>query len=96
MADIIGWIGSICFALCGVPQAWKCYKEGHALGLSGWFLILWLTGEACYITGVLMKFGWVDWMMFNYVINVFCIIAIIRYKLFPSVSEVSEVTTREP
>ncbi len=83
MAETIGWIGSICFALCGVPQAWRCFRAGHAEGLSWLFLLLWLVGELCYIISVLASFGWVAWMMFNYVANILCILVILYYKRVP-------------
>jgi len=79
MADFIGWIGSIAFAICGIPQAWECYKSKSARGISPFFVILWLIGEVCYVASVLMKFGWVNWMMFNYMANIFSITVITYY-----------------
>ena len=79
MADFIGWIGSIAFAICGIPQAWDCYKNRTARGINPLFVALWLVGEVCYVASVLMKFGWVNWMMFNYMANIFSIIVIIYY-----------------
>jgi len=79
MADFIGWTGSIAFAICGIPQAWECYKNGSARGINPFFIILWLIGEVCYVASVLMKFGWVNWMMFNYIVNIFSITVIIYY-----------------
>ena len=32
--ETIGWIGSICFALCAIPQAWKSFKDGHSRGIT--------------------------------------------------------------
>jgi uncharacterized protein with PQ loop repeat len=81
MADIIGWIGSIAFAVCGVPQAWECHKNKSAQGINRLFIALWLTGEVCYVVSVLMKFGWVHWMMFNYTANIFSITVIIYYLI---------------
>jgi len=79
MADLIGWIGSIAFAICGIPQAWDCYKNRTARGINPLFVGLWLVGEICYVASVLMKFGWVNWMMFNYMANIFSIMVIIYY-----------------
>ncbi|UCD36079.1 MAG: PQ-loop repeat-containing protein [Nitrospiraceae bacterium] len=79
MADSIGWIGSIAFALCGLPQAWECYRNRSARGISPAFAALWLTGEICYVISVLMKFGWVTWMMFNYVANILSLTVIFFY-----------------
>jgi len=81
MADFIGWIGSIAFAICGIPQAWECYKNRSATGINPFFIILWLIGEICYVLSVLIKFGWVNWMMFNYISNIISITVIIYYLL---------------
>jgi uncharacterized protein with PQ loop repeat len=81
VADSIGWIGSVAFAVCGIPQAWKCYRRKTARGLSPVFVGLWLIGEVCYVASVLMKFGWVGWMMFNYLANLFSICVIIIYLI---------------
>ena len=67
------------FALCGVPQAWECYRNRTARGISPLFVALWLVGEICYVASVLMKFGWVNWMMFNYGANIASISVIIVY-----------------
>jgi len=83
VAEVVGWIGSICFAMCGVPQAYKCIRQGHADGLSPWFLLLWFVGEICYVGAVLLQFGWVGWMMFNYVLNIVCIVVIGVYYFRP-------------
>jgi uncharacterized protein with PQ loop repeat len=81
LADVIGWIGSVAFALCGIPQAWECFKNRSARGISPLFISLWLTGEVCYVVSVLMKFGWVHWMMFNYLANLFSIAVIIFFLM---------------
>ncbi len=81
MADLVGWIGSIAFAICGIPQAWECYKNNSAKGINPAFVTLWLLGEVCYVISVLMKFGWVGWMMFNYVANIISVFVIIFYMV---------------
>jgi len=80
-ADVIGWIGSVAFAICGLPQAWECYKNKSAQGINPTFVGLWLIGEVAYVVSVLMKFGWVSWMMFNYIANLFSIAVIVFYLL---------------
>jgi uncharacterized protein with PQ loop repeat len=81
ISDIIGWIGSIAFAICGLPQAWNCFKHKTAKGISPAFVGLWLTGEVCYIASILMKFGWVNWLMFNYIVNLVSIAVISYYVI---------------
>lgn len=36
----IGWIGSILFALCGLPQAIHSMRHGHSDGLTWGFLVV--------------------------------------------------------
>ena len=81
MADLIGWTGSIAFAICGIPQAWECFKNKSAKGINPAFVWLWLIGEVSYVISILMKFGWVHWMMFNYTANIFSIAVIFYYLL---------------
>ncbi len=87
MSALLGWIGSIGFALCGLPQVMQCIRQGHARGLSPWFLGLWLLGEICYVTAVLLEFGWVAWMMTNYVMNILWIVVMFRYLVWPRKSK---------
>ncbi len=81
MADLVGWIGSIAFAICGLPQAWECHWNRTARGINPVFILLWLTGELCYVVSILLKFGWVHWMMFNYLTNIFAVAVIIYYLI---------------
>lgn len=81
LADFIGWVGSMAFAVCGIPQALECHKQGSAKGISRLFVALWLLGEVCYIISVLTKFGWVNWMMFNYIANILSICVITFYMI---------------
>lgn len=81
--DLLGWIGSIAFAFCGVPQAIQCKHQGHARGISLSFLLMWGLGEICYIISVWVQFGFVAWMMANYFCNIICISIMLYYYLFP-------------
>lgn len=82
-SSILGWIGSFCFSFCGLPQARKAYRDGHCFGLSSAFVLAWMAGEVCYVAAVLLEFGWVGWMMFNYILNTVCLLVILRYKFWP-------------
>lgn len=75
----IGWLGSILFALCAVPQAWKSFKEKSAEGLSWTFLLMWLFGEVLCLTYAVGNRLWP--LVFNYVFNLMALIVILRYKL---------------
>lgn len=79
MFEIIGWIGTISFALCGAPQALQCVRQGHTRGLSLSYLLLWLTGDVCYIVSVWGQFGFVIWMMANYLLNLLWLAIIFYY-----------------
>jgi len=81
--NIIGWIGSACFAICGAPQAWLSYTQGHSKGVDKTFLWLWLVGELCMIVYVPTKLAW-DWpIMVNLVLNTFFILVIMKYAYYP-------------
>lgn len=78
--SVFGWLGAICFAFCVIPQAWKCHREGHARGLSWLFLSLWFLGEVCLIIATLTELGFISWLMFNYITNLFFLLIILYYK----------------
>ena len=78
--EIIGWIGTICFAICGLPQALQCYRDGHAKGLSWSFLLLWFGGEVFTITYLWPKQDWV--LLTNYCLNFVSLIFMLRYKIW--------------
>lgn len=79
MVEIIGWIGSVCFAACAIPQAWQCMRQGDARGISLAFLLLWLCGEVLYYTAFILQFGLILWVVFNFIANVICITIILLY-----------------
>lgn len=81
---MIGWIGSLLFAFCGMPQAVKTYREGHADGLDLSFLLLWTGGELCTLYAVLTELGTL-YLIFNYVLNLMFLAVMWKYKLFPRV-----------
>lgn len=81
MTNIFGWIGSICFAICGAPQAYMSYKTGNSNGISWGLLILWMIGECSMIIYIVPK-GDMP-LLFNYTGNLLFVGTIIKYKLFP-------------
>jgi uncharacterized protein with PQ loop repeat len=84
MLEIIGWVGAICFAICGLPQARLSFKQKHSLGVSGGFLALWFTGEVLTIIYVLPKKDWP--LLFNYSCNLVFLCVIIWYWFFPKLT----------
>lgn len=79
MLNLLGWIGSVCFAICAIPQAWETFRKGRAEGVSWIFLILWLVGELCTLIYVLPQKNWP--LLLNYIGNLCCLLVIIRYKI---------------
>lgn len=79
MLEVIGWIGSICFSICAVPQAYQSYKDKHSNGISWAFLYLWFIGEVGTIAYVLPTFNWP--LLTNYACNLACLLVIFYYKV---------------
>lgn len=79
MIELAGWIGSACFALCGLPMVVKIVKDGHADGLSWMFLALWGLGEVfCSIYALGHQ---ATPLLFNYAFNGACIAVALWYKV---------------
>lgn len=79
---ILGWIGSLLFAICAIPQAWQSWRDGHSRGISSGFLLLWFSGEVLtllYVASTLKAAP----LILNYVANLTCLLIIIRYKIRP-------------
>jgi hypothetical protein len=79
----LGWLGSICFSVCGVPQAIECHIAGHGKGLSHAFIWLWAVGEILTLIYVLSLTVSLAPLIFNYGFNLGTLIIIIRYKYWP-------------
>ncbi len=78
---VVAWTGNALLALCAVPQAWKCYNEGHATGMSTGFLSMWSAGE---ILTFIYTIHLMDWpLMLNYATNAVLIAIMFRYKIWP-------------
>jgi len=80
MIEIIGWIGAILFCLCGAPQAYSSYKQGHSRGLSHAFIWMWFLGEVLTLVYVLAKHGLDLPLVLNYLLNLLFLGIIIKYK----------------
>jgi uncharacterized protein with PQ loop repeat len=79
--EIIGWIGSILLAFCGLPQAIESYRTKSSDGLTWGLLLMWFWGEIFTIIYIIPKWHWP--LIFNYTANIIFLIIIIYYKLFP-------------
>ena len=80
--DIIGWTGSILFAICGIPQAYQCWKQKHANGLSWAFLLTWFSGEILTLLYICLKPTLDIPLIFNYTFNLAALLIIFYYKIF--------------
>jgi len=78
--ETIGWIGSILFAICGLPQAIQCAKDGHSRGLNWFFLLCWLFGELFTLAYIIPKNDYP--LIFNYILNLVFLVIMIRYKIW--------------
>lgn len=84
MVELLGWLGAICFAICGLPQTIKVVKDGHGDGLSKPFLWLWFWGEIFTLVYVCIgKFSWP--LFFNYAVNLTFLSIMLKYNYFPVV-----------
>lgn len=81
MIEIIGWIGSFMLAVCGFPQAWLSWKQGHSNGVSSGLLWLWGGGEILTL-GYVIALNSAP-LTFNYVCNLISISIIVWYKVRP-------------
>lgn len=78
---LMGWLGSICLALCGVPQAIQSYQDKHSHGISWGMLLLWAFGECFALTYVFNRLDMP--MVMNYGVNIFVIALMLYYKIKP-------------
>ena len=79
--EIIGWIGSAMFAMCGLPQAVQSSREGHSDGLSWLFLLMWFFGEIFTMIYVWPKMDYP--LLANYLTNMVFLVIILFYKISP-------------
>ena len=79
--EFIGWLGSIPLALCGLPQALKCYHDKRSKGMAWGFLWAWFIGEILVLTYVVSKLDWP--LIFNCLANILFVGIIIYFKLYP-------------
>lgn len=80
--EIMGWLGSICLAICGIPQAWMSYRDKNSHGISWGFVLLWAFGEAFALTYVYDKLDLP--LVVNYMTNILIVGVILYYKINPS------------
>lgn len=80
--EIVGWVGSILFAFCGLPQAIHSWKEKNSNGITYCFLLMWSAGEIMTFIYVFQKTD-VAPLLLNYAANMLFLSVIIWFKVFP-------------
>lgn len=78
--EMMGWAGSLLFAICGLPQAIDCYRSGHARGLNWFFLLAWLGGEVFTIAYVWPKADYP--LLANYFMNLVFVVIMLKFKIW--------------
>ena len=81
MIEAIGWLGSFSFAICGLPQAVKCWRTKRADDISWLFLILWALGEVCMIAYNVLALGCNMILLVNYLCNSVFVSVIAYFKI---------------
>ena len=76
--ETYGWLSTLCFSLCALPQVYKSIRDQHSNGISWGLLILWFLGE-CFATVYVFPKKDLP-LLVNYFFNMLFIAVIIRYK----------------
>ncbi len=91
----LGTVGAVCFALSGVPQAIKSWREGHSKGISHGTIILWLVGEGCMLAYALYFYTRDIILTANYTFNFMFVSVIFKYKYWPRIRKTETVLLLE-
>jgi uncharacterized protein with PQ loop repeat len=81
LLELVGWVGSVLLAFCGLPQAVASWRNGNSSGVSWGLLVMWGLGEVLTLFYVLPRMEIP--LLFNYVTNILFIVVISYYKLRP-------------
>lgn len=84
---VSGWLGSICLAFCGAPEAYRALTaQDYSISIA--FVILWMSGEVLVLIPVLREIK-KPYLAFNYLANIFFIgIIILRLIVGESLWEI--------
>ena len=75
--EVAALIGSICFAICGVPAAYMAWKE-KSCNHSWLYLLLWGVGEVLTAMYAIHKQEWI--LLLNYGPNILWILMLMYYN----------------
>lgn len=88
LIELLGWVGSVLFALCALPQAWHAWKNKHADGITWAFLLMWGFGEILTLIYVMLTTNQTP-LIANYIINLLFLFVIFWYKIKSSIGKFS-------
>lgn len=80
MIQIIGYIGSLAYALCGLPQAVLSIKNGHSQGISRAYALLSLLGSVLSLIYAFPRGDYV--LLLNFGINIIVWSIVLKYSYF--------------
>ena len=80
MIQIIGYIGALAYALCGLPQAILSIKNGHSKGMSRGYAFLSLFGSLFSLVYAIPRSDYV--LILNFGANIVVWSIILRYSYF--------------
>jgi len=93
--EAIGWLSAALFIICGVPQAYQSYKDGHSDGISSAFLLMWFAGEILGLIYILSIDPILLPIFVNYTFNLVVLGIIMKYKYLPRRSHGSQDRQRD-
>ena len=93
IVELLGWLGAVCFAICGLPQTVKVVRDGHGNGLSKSFLWLWFWGETLTLAYVAITSASLP-LMFNYSVNLTFLCIMLKLCYFPVARNEKEETAK--
>jgi uncharacterized protein with PQ loop repeat len=81
MFEAFGVLGSILLGASALPQAIESYRSKNSDGLALGFIAMWWTGMVSMTIYIVPKGDII--LTANYVVNLFLVTIIARYKLWP-------------
>ena len=89
--ELLGITASLCFVGGTLFQAVKCYKDGHAKGVSHGIIWTLLLGFILMGIHIMTKFGWDLALMGSLIGQIICFMVIARYKYWERVKDYSDL-----
>ena len=80
MIQLIGYIGSLAYAVCGLPQAIMSIKNGHSQGISRGYAFLSLAGSILSLVYAFPRHDYV--LLLNFGTNIIVWGIVLKYSYF--------------